>query len=100
MARNHRPALTFVWIGVDGPATVPVGHRYQSWQTAKLSMARVLILGGSGLLGRALQRRQRSGDELSVTHHSNPIEGSCPFDIRGTMEVPSQGFDVVICSLP
>jgi len=63
-------------------------------------MARVLILGGSGLLGRALQRRKRPGDELSVTHHRNPFDGSLAYDIRSRFEIPSRDFDIVVCSLP
>ena len=63
-------------------------------------MARILILGGSGLLGRALQRRKRPGDALTVTHHRNALAGSLAFDIRGAFEIPSPDFDVVICSLP
>jgi dTDP-4-dehydrorhamnose reductase len=63
-------------------------------------MAKVLILGGSGLLGRALQRRRRSGHELSATHCRNPMEHSRAFDLRASMALPAGRFDVVICSLP
>jgi len=63
-------------------------------------MAKVLILGGSGLLGRALQRQRRSGYAISTTHHHNPSEESRAFDIRATMKVPAGDFDIVICSLP
>jgi dTDP-4-dehydrorhamnose reductase len=63
-------------------------------------MVRALIIGGSGLLGRALQRRARPADRLQLMHHHNPVEGSQAFDIRAAFEVPAQDFDVVICALP
>jgi dTDP-4-dehydrorhamnose reductase len=63
-------------------------------------MARILILGGSGLLGRALQRRKRAGDEVSFTHHRNTLAGSLAFDLRSTFKMPEGNWDVVICSMP
>lgn len=63
-------------------------------------MVRALIIGGSGLLGRALRRRARPADALHVTHHGNPIEASHPFDIRTGFAVPAEDFEVVICALP
>lgn len=63
-------------------------------------MVRALVIGGSGLLGRALQRRARPADALRVTHHAHPMAGSQAFDIRGAFSVPAQDVDVVICTLP
>ena len=63
-------------------------------------MARILILGGSGLLGRALQRRERAGDEVSFTHHRNARAGSLDYDLRSTFKIPEGAWDVVICSMP
>lgn len=63
-------------------------------------MVSVLILGGSGLLGKALRRRARPGDALTLTHHRNAVAGSRPYDVRTAFEIPAHGCDVVICSLP
>lgn len=63
-------------------------------------MVRALVIGGSGLLGRALQRRSRPGDELRLTHHAHPVSGSRAFDISGGFVVPAQDADVVVCALP
>lgn len=66
----------------------------------RVSVVKVLVIGGSGLLGRALQRRARPSDQLVVTHHGNPVEGSRGFDIRTAFEVPAEDFDAVVCALP
>lgn len=63
-------------------------------------MVRALIVGGSGLLGRALRRRARPGAELRLTHHAHPVAGSEAFDIRDGFAVPAQDADVAICTLP
>ena len=63
-------------------------------------MVSVLILGASGLLGKALQRRARPGDALTLTHHRNAVAGSRPYDVRTAFEIPADGVDVVICSMP
>jgi dTDP-4-dehydrorhamnose reductase len=63
-------------------------------------MVRALIVGGSGLLGRALRRRARPGDAVHPTHHRNSVQGSQAFDIRTAFAVPAEDFEVVVCSFP
>jgi dTDP-4-dehydrorhamnose reductase len=63
-------------------------------------VARALIVGASGLLGRALQRRKRNNNQLANMHHNNPIDDSRPFDIRTSFLVPPGDFEIIILALP
>ncbi len=63
-------------------------------------MTRVLVVGGSGLLGQALYRRRRPGHRLALTHHRNPVEGSRPFDAGAATQFPFEGHDIVVLALP
>lgn len=84
---------------LDGQAAL--AWAIETAPAAGLSMVgSALVIGGSGLLGRALQRRARPADSLRVTHHRHQLEASHGFDIRASFQVPAEDHDVVICSLP
>lgn len=61
---------------------------------------RCLILGGSGLLGRALGRRRHPAHEIAATHFGNPRDGSIAFDIRESFSLPAGHFDLVVVAIP